>query len=148
MAHNLGKSVTYTTFTHEFSLEHIWWDEVIIGLRVFPHVLESGFVHYLINGCLTEIFLQEVADLDYSRLQILRENEKISNGEGTLTFEHKVWILQEINNMNKIYIRDTEFIVVSLLWGLHLVDKFNPTLSFAKIDLTKTMSSYFRNRML
>ena len=65
------------TFTHEVSLHMCFWHELVVCFHVFLHILESRFFYNLLNGCFTQVFTQESADLGHSRLQVLQGKQTL-----------------------------------------------------------------------
>ena len=59
------------TFPHELSRHHVGGQELVIGLGVFLHVSERGFLDDLTDALVTEVFTQEEADSAHCRLQVL-----------------------------------------------------------------------------
>ena len=60
------------TFTHEVSLHPCFWQKLVVCFYVLLHILECRFFYNLLNGCFTQGFTQERADLGHGRLQVLK----------------------------------------------------------------------------
>ena len=65
------------TFTHEVTLQLGFWQKLVVCFHVLLHVLECRFFYNLLNGCFTQVFTQESADLGHGRLQVLQGKQNL-----------------------------------------------------------------------